>query len=115
MSKLTNAGTGRVMPPNGGSPSPSSAAFTAPKLWSVDDPVLYPVRIVAGHDEVTMRVGFRTIRFDADRGFFLNDQPLKIKGTCEHQGHVGVGELVPADLPALSCTVHAIPTISPDS
>jgi len=29
--------------------------------------------------------------FDADRGFFLNGKPLKIKGVCNHQDFAGVG------------------------
>lgn len=72
----------------------------APSLWSVDHPALYTVRTVLKQDtrvldEVTTRCGFRTIRFDADQGFFLNDQPLKLKGTCNHQDHAGVGVAVP--------------------
>src|SRR6185503_13951136 len=39
--------------------------------------------------------GYRTVRFDADEGLFLNDQPLKLKGTCNHQDHAGVGVAVP--------------------
>ena len=42
--------------------------------------------------------GFRTIRFDADKGFFLNDEPLKLKGVCNHQDHAGVGVAVPDSL-----------------
>jgi beta-galactosidase len=74
-----------------------------PKLWSVDHPVLYTVETkvaVPGQadDLVTTKVGFRTIRFDAEKGFFLNDQPLKIKGTCNHIDHAGVGAAVPDSL-----------------
>ncbi len=74
-----------------------------PKLWSVDEPVLYRVCTVVSRegkvvDAVTNTCGFRTIRFDADKGFFLNDQPVKIKGTCNHQDHAGVGVAVPASL-----------------
>jgi beta-galactosidase len=39
--------------------------------------------------------GIRTAHFDADHGFFLNGQPLKIQGTCNHQDHAGVGAAVP--------------------
>ncbi len=39
--------------------------------------------------------GYRTIRFDAKRGFFLNDEPVKLLGTCNHQDHAGVGVAVP--------------------
>ncbi|HLO78486.1 MAG TPA: glycoside hydrolase family 2 TIM barrel-domain containing protein, partial [Magnetospirillum sp.] len=42
--------------------------------------------------------GFRTIRFDARRGFFLNDKPLKLMGTANHQDHAGVGVAVPDSL-----------------
>ena len=74
-----------------------------PKLWSVDHPVLYAVEskvAVSGQEDdvVSTKVGFRTIRFDAEKGFFLNDQPLKIKGTCNHIDHAGVGAAVPDSL-----------------
>jgi beta-galactosidase len=71
-----------------------------PKLWSVATPTLYTVRtsVACGGRPVDMletRCGFRTIRFDADKGFFLNDVPMKLKGTCNHQDHAGVGVAVP--------------------
>ena len=37
----------------------------------------------------------RTVRFDADKGFFLNGKSLKIQGTCNHQDHAGVGAALP--------------------
>ncbi|MCZ0211521.1 hypothetical protein OZK63_39875, partial [Streptomyces sp. UMAF16] len=47
-----------------------------PHLWSIDDPYLYRVTTIiqSGNvmiDSVTYRVGIRTIRFDAEKGFFL--------------------------------------------
>ena len=74
-----------------------------PVLWSVDEPVLYSVRTkvsVGGKpsDEVTTHCGFRTFRFDAAQGFFLNDRPIKLKGVCNHQDHAGVGVAVPDSL-----------------
>ena len=39
--------------------------------------------------------GIRTLRWDAKRGFFLNGKWLKIKGTCNHQQHAGVGIALP--------------------
>ena len=74
--------------------------IVSPRLWSVDAPVLYDVQTVVKRDGVpvdaeTTRCGFRTIRFDPDKGFFLNDQPLKLQGTCNHQDHAGVGVAVP--------------------
>jgi beta-galactosidase len=66
----------------------------------VDEPALYSVRTIVKQnglelDQVTTRCGFRTIRFDPDKGFFLNDQPLKLLGTCNHQDMAGVGVAVP--------------------
>ena len=80
-----------------------SLLVSKPRLWSVDEPTLYSVRTAVSVDgklvdAVTNHCGFRTIRFDADKGFFLNDQPLKIKGTCNHQDHAGVGVAVPDSL-----------------
>jgi len=39
--------------------------------------------------------GIRTIRFDADKGFFLNGKPVKIYGTCNHQDFAGIGIALP--------------------
>jgi beta-galactosidase len=77
-----------------------SVPVAAPQLWSVDKPTLYTVRttVLQGGkpvDALDTQAGFRTIRFDAKRGFFLNDQPLKLKGTSNHQDHAGVGVAVP--------------------
>jgi beta-galactosidase len=71
-----------------------------PALWSIEDPNLYrAVTIVeaAGNavDEYHTRFGIRSIRFDPNQGFFLNNQPVKIKGTCNHQDFAGVGIALP--------------------
>ncbi|PIH47839.1 beta-galactosidase, partial [Staphylococcus epidermidis] len=60
------------------------------RLWSVETPTLYTLRVQVLRDGgvVDVRqipIGFRTIRFDAERGFFLNERPVKIKGVCIHQ------------------------------
>jgi beta-galactosidase len=71
-----------------------------PQIWSLDSPNLYRAvntlevdsRIV---DQDATTFGIRTLRFDADKGFFLNGKPVKIKGTCNHQDHAGVGAAIP--------------------
>lgn len=75
----------------------------APRLWSVDSPYLYTVRTeLRQHgallDEQVTHCGFRTLRFDKDTGFYLNDKLLKIKGVCNHGDHAGVGTAVPNSL-----------------
>ena len=77
-----------------------SMPVSDPLLWSVESPTLYALRTTlkvegAQVDQRVTRCGFRTIRFDADKGFFLNDKPVKLKGTCNHQDHAGVGVAVP--------------------
>lgn len=80
-----------------------SIPVVSPKLWSPDSPNLYEVRTSVFNDNklvdtVTTTCGFRTIRFDKDKGFFLNEKPLKIYGTANHQDHAGVGIAVPDSL-----------------
>lgn len=72
----------------------------APRLWSVDSPTMYSVKTVLKEgdrflDETVTPAGFRTLRFEASTGFFLNDKPLKIQGVCVHQDHAGVGVAMP--------------------
>ena len=77
-----------------------SAALPQPTLWSIEAPHLYRVetRVLKGADAIDTQsntFGVRTIRFDANDGFFLNGQRVKIKGTCNHQDFAGVGVAVP--------------------
>lgn len=60
-----------------------------PQLWSPESPYIYKVRtevIVDGRtvDEVVTVTGFRSFRFDAATGFWLNGRNMKINGVCEH-------------------------------
>lgn len=71
-----------------------------PKLWSVDNPYLYTLVCEVYNngtktDEVTAPFGIRTIRFDADRGFYLNDVNMKLKGVCMHHDAGVLGAAVP--------------------
>lgn len=72
-----------------------------PKLWSVDDPNLYSlVTIIKSgkmSDTETTTVGFRTILFDPDKGFFLNGKSMKLKGICMHQDAGALGSAVPRE------------------
>lgn len=60
-----------------------------PVLWSVDKPYLYKTvtKIVSNGkiiDEVTTAFGIRSFHFDSRKGFYLNNQLLKLKGVCMH-------------------------------
>ena len=72
----------------------------SPSLWSVDTPTLYTLRVRVLRDSAVINerrvaIGFRTVRFDADKGLLVNDRPVKLKGVCLHQDHAGVGVAMP--------------------
>ncbi len=80
-----------------------ATAVSSPNLWSPETPNLYRLLTSVQQDgqEIdadSTRFGIRTIRFDADKGFFLNGKPVKIQGTCNHQDFAGVGIGVPDTL-----------------
>ena len=77
-------------------------AIDSPHLWSPDDPYLYSVttRIIDAVtnltlDEMQQSIGFKWFVFDADQGFFLNGQHLKLIGMARHQDFFGIGNAVP--------------------
>lgn len=78
----------------------------APALWSVQTPQLYQVETVLRTtgsspellDRLVVTTGFRSIHFDAQQGFFLNDRSVKLQGVCIHQDHAGVGVAVPESI-----------------
>lgn len=73
----------------------------SPRLWDgMADPYLYRVKTVVrvGSRIVDERItpfGIRTIAFDADQGFLLNGQRLKLKGLCLHSEAGSLGAAVP--------------------
>ncbi len=73
-----------------------------PQLWSPEKPTLYDVTVkivkaASGEtvDAVTVRTGFRDIRFDADKGLSINGKNVKLKGVNMHQDHAGTGAAIP--------------------
>jgi beta-galactosidase len=75
-------------------------AVASPALWSPARTSLYKVTTTVREngavvDEVALRTGFRSIRFDAGKGFFLNGEHMKLQGVCIHQDHAGVGVALP--------------------
>ncbi len=76
-----------------------------PHLWSTADPYLYQVETTVKVDGRVVDIyktttGIRDICFDAERGFLLNGEPLKLKGVNMHQDHAGVGAAIPDALQA---------------
>ena len=78
----------------------SDTTLSAARLWSCEEPHLYNANCSLESDGVTTDLrettfGIRSIHFDANTGFLLNGKPVKLKGTCNHQDHAGVGAAVP--------------------
>lgn len=70
------------------------------ELWSVARPYLYTLAItvsVGGSvvDAVNETVGIRNIAWDAAQGLFINSQPVKMRGGCNHESFTGVGAALP--------------------
>ncbi len=75
-------------------------ALLTPTLWSVENPALYQLEVsltVKGRkiDEVMQAVGFRSVKFDPAKGFFLNGVGMKLKGLCVHEDGGALGGAVP--------------------
>jgi len=76
-----------------------------PALWSVEAPNMYRLLTVvedgsgegssAAVDRYETPFGIRAIRFDPDKGLFLNGAHVEVKGMCNHQDHAGVGSALP--------------------
>ncbi len=71
------------------------------KLWDIDNPNLYYLRTILKSDTIIDekwdRIGFRTIEFN-DRGFYLNDNKIKIRGLNRHQSYPYVGYAMPKSM-----------------
>lgn len=83
----------------------SGVTVSKPVLWDVDSPRLYKLvtEVVKDGSVVdcdTVVTGIRDARFDPDKGFLLNNRPLKLKGVNMHQDHAGVGAAIPDALQA---------------
>ena len=75
---------------------------SAPQLWSTTNPNLYTVRteIKQGDkviDTYDVDFGYRFFDFDANNGFTLNGQKMKIKGVCMHHDQGALGSVSSRD------------------
>lgn len=70
-----------------------------PVLWTIENPFLYKLVTRISRDGKLMdsyetTFGLRSFYFDADKGFFLNQKPVKIKGVCMHHDLGALGAAV---------------------
>ena len=68
-----------------------SASLPTPNAWSSESPTLYTLTIqlvdtngVVVHN-VTNQIGFRTVTFVANQGFFINGKKVVMRGICHHE------------------------------
>lgn len=66
-----------------------TATVKNPELWSCEEPSFYILKtelIKNGKviDVLEQHVGFKTVRFDCDKGCFINGRHVKLHGVCEH-------------------------------
>lgn len=85
-------------------PLTASIDVAAAELWSIPRPYLYTLQTTLLNscgteavplDRVNTSIGLRSVDFAADTGFFLNSQPVKLRGFCNHNDFGGVGMAVP--------------------
>lgn len=84
--------------------SKTSVEVDNPAIWDLDTPHMYKVittvYVFEGDSKVVSDIyetafGFRTIRFDPNTGFYLNEENMKVKGVCIHFDHGGLGSAIP--------------------
>jgi len=75
----------------------------SPQLWSLKSPNLYKLHSIIVDknkqvDKVTTVFGIRSIRYDVNKGFFLNGKHVKMTGVCLHHDGGCVGAAVPVEI-----------------
>ena len=92
--------TPHTLPKGGKDQFVHSLKIESPVLWSPTAPHLYQARVTVKSqgtpvDQETTSFGIREVQFDADRGFFLNGEHIKLNGACIHSDGGSVGTAVP--------------------
>jgi beta-galactosidase len=78
----------------------SDLSVSNPQLWTLKTPYLYKLKtqiLQNGKlmDESIQNVGIRNLQFDANKGFALNGEWMKVKGVCIHHEAGCLGSVVP--------------------
>lgn len=75
----------------------------APKLWSVETPNLYTMKVTLNVngtivDEIRERFGLRWFEFKEHGAFYLNGERLLLRGTHRHEDHAGMANALPNEI-----------------
>ena len=78
-----------------------SLSLSSPELWSIPRPYLYTISVTLTTsdgvvlDMVNTTLGIRSVLWDPMEGAFINQQPTKLRGFCNHNNFAAVGMGVP--------------------
>ena len=73
-----------------------SFTIDSPHLWNAEDPYLYELTLLCGHEYFRFEIGFRKIEVK-NRVVLLNGKPFKIKGVNRHDSHPFLGYTTPIE------------------
>lgn len=87
--ELASQETNLEVPMNGESEASQNLVVSPVNLWDPDNPYLYTLKSELTKDGEVLdstrtNIGIRTISVDAQKGFRLNNVPIKLKGACIH-------------------------------
>lgn len=88
--RVATTETTHVVPANSEASVSQTMRLDHPRLWSPEEPNLYRIDTelrVDGRrvDAVESPLGVRSLRFDRERGLFVNGKPVIMQGMCNHQ------------------------------
>ena len=95
-SELARTETSNIVVGGGRYEFDNEITLAAPRLWSVDSPVLHTAvsEVYCNNilvDRANTAFGIRSIKFSAEEGFLLNGIPVKLKGGCVHHDNGPLG------------------------
>ena len=93
----------KKLPAGGVSKFTADITIKNPLLWSTESPNLYQLKttLYSGTrivDESVSKTGIRTMMYDANKGFALNGNWMKMKGVCIHHDAGVLGSAVPREV-----------------
>ncbi|MDE7280103.1 MAG: hypothetical protein K2N26_10320, partial [Oscillospiraceae bacterium] len=96
---ISDADGNNLLTANGKPNEEISVTVENPRLWDIASPNLYTLetKLYEGGtvtDSQSCKVGFRTIEFQADSGFWLNGKNVKLNGVCLHHDLGALGAAV---------------------
>ncbi len=99
--EVASVETTESIPVGGSARVVQNITVPAPRLWSLNTPVLYQAvtKVIDADnrvlDDQVTPFGIRTFEFKSDTGFWLNGENVRVRGVCLHHDGGAVGAAVP--------------------